>query len=307
MKKRAFVFAIGMGLLLNVMPVQADLIWEPMGDSFYTEHANECEYENRTYIAKLDKVVIYESPVSDEEVDVWEKGKAVYISFVYEDEGGNVWGIYDNGDVSQSGWVRMEHMALKYDSLAFSEEYAEQLVEEVVLVGNDAEMQVGFWTYPGAKVKNDVKIGEGGLTLHKTFTDEEGHKWADVGYFRAMKNYWVCVDAPDASYEELYPNGGPARGVLLEGTDIAVVDGTQNVPDSETANVQQSVVSKNEDGDNKGETSGVTGQETEKADTENTIDAEKSQVPFVITIIAGVVAVTGGLLACLKRSFRTKK
>ena len=36
MKKRAFVFAIGIGLLFRVMPVQSDLIWEPMGDSFYT-------------------------------------------------------------------------------------------------------------------------------------------------------------------------------------------------------------------------------------------------------------------------------
>lgn len=281
MKKKSLFLAVCMGVMLNVMPVHADLIWEPR-DPFYAEYAHECEYENRTYIAKADKVIVYESPVSDEEVDVWEKGKAAYISFVYEDENGDIWGIYDNGDKSQSGWVAMSDMVLKYDSQAFVEEYAEQIVEEEVSVNGDAETMVGFWAYPGAKVKNDVKIGEEALTLYKTFTDEEGHKWAYIGYFMGMRNYWVCVDAPMASFEELYPNGAPERGVILEGTDIVVAEGAQYVEDS--------------------------GQKEEAPETnvpENSVDAEK-QVPFVAAIVAGVVVVTGGLLTILKRSFRAK-
>lgn len=296
MKRKIGLLVIGMGLLLNGLPVHADLIWEPMEDPFYAEYADECEYANRTYVAKTDEVVVYESPTSHEKVDVWEKGKSVYISFVYEDEKGVEWGIYDNGDETQSGWIRMEDMALKYDSLAFREEYAEKIMEEAVTVGSGEEMTIGFWTYPGAKGKNDVKIGEEGLTLYETFTDEAGHKWAYVGYYRAMKNYWVCVDAPSAEFEELYPDGAPARGVILEGTDTVVVDGTQSVADSGQAAV---------------------GGEIEKTGTEQSADGTEAipqseqtaenQVPFVGTIVAGVVAVTGILLAVLKKSFRAKK
>ncbi|MBQ9140279.1 MAG: hypothetical protein IJX63_00605 [Lachnospiraceae bacterium] len=274
MKKRALIFAIGMGLLLRVMPVQADLIWEPMGDSFYKEHAHACEYVNRTYIANGPdgKVTVYVSPEELDEVNVWEQGKAVHISFVYEAEDGSKWGVYDNGEETESGWVQMEYMALKYDAQAFGEEYASQITEEEVTVGNGTEMTVGFWTYPGSKEKHDVKIGTEVLTFSQVFTDEVGHKWVYVGYFRGLKNYWICVDAPEAAFEELFPDGAPARGIILEGTDKVIVDGTQYMTGTE--------------------------QQT------NT-DAE-SQIPFVASMVAGVVVITGGLLAFLKRSFLAK-
>lgn len=306
MKKKSWFLAVCIGVMLNAMPVQADLIWEPMGDSFYAEYADECEYENRTYIAKADKVVVYESPISDREVDVWEKGKTAYISFVYEDEKGNVWGIYDNGDASRSGWITMADMALKYDSQAFKEEYAQQIVEEEVMVNGDTEAMVGFWAYPGAKVKNDVNVGEEGLMLNQTFTDEAGHKWAYVGYFRAMKNYWVCVDAPMASYEELYPDGAPERGVLLEGTDAVVVEGTQYV--AGVGQTEREDGDKTENGTSNGEKTAPfeeAGEQGNANQQNDSADAE-SQVPFVVGCVAGVVVVTGSLLALLKRSFYVK-
>lgn len=301
MKKRIGFLALCIGLMVNVLPVQADLIWEPMGDSFYSEHMNECTYVNRTYIANGPdgQVVVYENPESDEQVTVWERGSAVYISHAYEDEDGVIWGIYDNGEVSQSGWVRMEHMALKYDSEAFMEEYAEQIVEEEVVVGSDAEMVIGFWKYPGSKEKNEVKISKEGLTLSKTFVDEEGHKWAYVNYFRAMKRYWVCVDAPSANFEELYPNEAPKRGIVLEGTDIAIVEGSQSAAEAEQEKPDKTVEQENTD-------KTAESVKTEKEESGVT-EESKNQVPFVVAIVAGVVAVTGGLLVLLKRSFGAKK
>lgn len=304
MKKKSLFFAMCIGWMLNVMPVHADLIWEPMEDPFYAEYAHECEYENRTYIVKADKVTVYESPLADKAVDVWEKGKAAYISFVYEDEKGEVWGIYDNGDVTQSGWVLISELALKYDSHAFLEEFAQQIIEESVVVKGDAEAKVVFWTYPGAKTKSDLIVGQEGLMLHQTFTDEVGHKWAYVGYFMGMRNCWVCVDAPMASYEELYPNGAPQRGVILEGTEIAVVDGTQYMVASGqtegSGNAKEDAAANSAEADDSVHTGAPLETKTAEVST-NT----KSQIPFVAGIVAGVVVMTGGLLALLKRSFHT--
>ncbi len=301
MKKKCLFGAICMGLLLQVMPVQADLIWEPMGDSFYTEHAYACEYVNRTYVANgpEGKVTVYVSPDDLKEVDEWEPGKAVYISFVYEAEDGSKWGVYDNGEDAESGWVQMEYMALKYDARAFREEYATQILEEAVSVGNGTEMTVGFWAYPGAKEKHDVKIGSEILEFSQVFADESGHKWAYVGYFRGLKNYWICADAPEAEFEELFPNGAPKRGVILEGTDMVIVDGTQYIPEAGTSGKESADEAENVTKDDSYIEPAVTGNEAETKQQE-------SQVPFVATMVAGVVAVTGVLLAFLKRSFSGK-
>lgn len=290
MKKKVVYLTACLVLWASTMTVQADLIWEPYQDPFYVEYADECVYENSTFIANGPdgEVVVYESPISSEQVDVWENGKSAYISFVYEDENGKLWGVYDNGDVAKSGWVMLEHMVQKYDSGAFREEFAEQIVEEELALGE--AQAVYFWTYPGSKSNSRMELGENTLSFSRTFTDEEGHKWGYVGYYMGMKNYWVCVDAPLAEFEELYPNGAPARGAVLEGTDIIVVS-EQDVK-LNTAKTEQ---------------------EESTPDAEQTLDeigesnTSENQVPFVVAIVTAVVAVTGGLLALLKRSFHTKK
>ena len=301
MKRKISFWAICVGLMLNVLPVQADLIWEPEGDDFYTEHREECEYINRTYIANGPdgQVMVYESPLSQEIVDVWEKGKAAYISFAYDDASGVLWGIYDSGDASKSGWVCLEHMARKYDSKTFCEEYQDQLTEETVLVKGNEENKVLFWKYPGARENSEVIIEPEGFELHLTFVDEEGHKWAHVGYYRGMKQYWVCVDAPAAEFETLYPNGAVQRGVLLAGTDITVVEDTIYADETEQ------VTKDNET--NEGVVSGESDKDPNAQKEQTTQEADEEQVSLVAIIIAGVVAITSALLALLKKSFGTKK
>ncbi len=312
MKKRIGLFAVCVGLMMNVLPVQADLIWEPEEDSFYTEHADECVYVNRTYVANGPdgQVTVYESPESQKIVDVWEKGKSVSISFLYEDESGVTWGIYDNGNTSESGWVQLEQMARRYDSNAFREEYQDQFIEETVAVYGDQENIIYFWKYPGAGKYTEISMDEEGMELQQTFVDEEGHKWAYVGYYRGMKQYWVCVDCPTAELEELYPNGTPQRGVLLAGTDIAVVEDKQPAPENGQAAEKDE---QNDETEIVEEENGATkevNETNEEEETENdrpVKDTENKQVSFVAVIIAGVMALTGAMLAILKKSFGTKK
>lgn len=304
MKKKISFLAICIGLMMNVLPVQADLIWEPEGDSFYTEHAQECEYINRTYVVNgpNGQVTVYENPSSQEIVDVWEKGKVVHISFAYEDEAGVLWGIYDNGNTEKSGWVPLDHMARKYDSNAFLEEYKDRLTKETVCVKGNEENKIYFWKYPGAKKYQEVSMDEEGMELDQIFVDEEGHKWAYIGYYRGMKQYWVCVDAPAADVYELYPNGAPQRGVLLAGTDIAVVEEAQPVqrPEQEPDPKEESDASDTKEQEE-------TAVETEKITDNTQTESADSQVPLVGAMIAGVMAITAAMLLWLKKSFGNKK
>ncbi len=304
MKRKIGFWAMCVGLMLNVLPVQADLIWEPEGDDFYTEHQEACEYVNSSYVTNGPdgQVKVYENPESQKIVEEWENGKSVPISFIYEDESGVTWGVYDSGYSGETGWVQMEQMCRRYDSNAFCEEHQDQFVEETVTVHGNDENIIYFWRYPGAMEYTEMTLDEEGIELQQTFVDEEGHKWAYVGYYMAMKKYWVCVDAPTAEPEELYPNGMPQRGVLLAGTDFVVVEekkpAQDTQQDTEHSEQNQEAESVEEEKD-----------ETKEASEHDNSgeDATNKQVSFVAVIVAGVVALTGMLLVVLKKSFGTKK
>lgn len=277
MRKGFCVFAACICFGISTFTVHADLIWEPYSDPFYQEYADMCVYENSTYIANGPDgtVTVFESPQSTEKVTVWENGKSAYISFIYTDETGAVWGVYDNGDVNESGWVYMEHMIRKYDYRSFEEEFGEWITEETGEISPAEYAAVYFWKYPGSDEGSYINLYENPLAYSQTFVDEEGRRWGYVAYYYGTKNVWVCLDAPTDTYEELYPEDAPARGTVLESTG-AVVDMS----------------------------------ETQQKTMEEAVTAEKQEtadVPLVTGIVLAVVAVTGGLLALLKRSFHAKK
>ncbi len=319
MKKKICVLLAGICVIISPLQVQADLIWEPRQDSFYAEYADQCVYENSTYIANGSQgnVTVYESPDDLKEVDVWENGKSVYISFLYTDEEGEHWGIYDNGDVNQSGWIRIEDMVKRYSAGSFAEEFQDRIVEEEGELDSTGLSEAYFWTYPGSKDYNSMNIaGFNAPQYHSVFVDEEGHKWGNIGYYYGRKNVWICLDAPVATFEELYPEGAPKRGALLEGTEEVIV-GTENVklvlPGEQTSSTENPQSTQEPQMENSQEqekmedladVSAATGAQEENTTT--SLEETESQVPFVAAIIAAVVAVTGGLLAVLKKSFRQK-
>ncbi|MBQ7775406.1 MAG: hypothetical protein IJ379_05740 [Lachnospiraceae bacterium] len=218
MKKILGAFAVCICLFMGSVEVQADVIWEPRHDPFYNEYAEECIYLNRVFTTNGPDghVEVYKDPESAEVITTWENGKNVYISFFYKDEYGTEWGIYNNGDETQSGWVRLEQMTVVYDNISFENEFAEAIVEEAGTFRNAEDKAVNFWEYPGSQSCIFMNIGEGEISYSKTFVDEAGHKWGCVGYFRALRNHWICLDAPVAEFEALYPEGAPIRGNALQ-------------------------------------------------------------------------------------------
>ncbi|MDE7251897.1 MAG: hypothetical protein K2O32_03010 [Acetatifactor sp.] len=197
-----------------VLPVQADVIWEPL-DSFYEKHSSECEYVSRTFTANGPdgEVIVYESPVSGREVARWENGFKAYISFTYEDENGVVWGIYEEQG-SKTGWMPMEYMDVVYDAISFAEEYeADITAESGALDEQYLGESVRFWRYPGATEGYEATVESYVPEYHGIYVDSQGHRWGNVGYYFARRNFWICLDQPGADFDTLYPDGTSGIGV----------------------------------------------------------------------------------------------
>ncbi len=288
MKKIMWIFGVAAIWFLSILPVRADVIWEPQ-EPFYQEHARECEYVNRKYTAAgLDgQVKVYYSPENATVVDIMENGNKVHISFTYTDEDGICWGIVENReDIDKTGWVPMEYMEVVYDYISFQEEFGASFVEENgVLPEEYAGKTVKFWSYPGAAKANEIGMPKEAEELpwyDNTFVDETGLKWGYIGYFYGMKNYWICLDNASGTLEELYPDGAPVRGNV-----------SAEAPDSDTDNHGDKEVEEQEDLDEENR--------EERVEAEIVPKGNGSLVFIVSGLVAAVVALTGGLLFWLKK------
>lgn len=212
MKKWFAVLSVFFCCMLWVLPVRADVIWEPR-DSFYESHTAECKYVGRTYTANGPKgeVILYESPVSAKKVATWENGHTAYVSFSYEDEKGTLWGVCEEGD--ESGWVPMDYMDIVYDNISFAQEYAAEIRKESgTLDERYMDQDVYFWRYPASPASFTMKMTHHMPEYHRIYTDSQGHTWGNVGYYYGHKDFWVCLDAPDAELGALYPEDAPEIG-----------------------------------------------------------------------------------------------
>lgn len=201
--------------MLCMFPVRADVIWEPR-DSFYEEHSSECEHVGRVFTANGPDgvVILYASPVSGREVVTWENGTEAYISFSYEDEKGTVWGVYEDllGN-SRTGWMPMEYMDVVYDSISFAEEYgAEFQAQDGTPDEQYLWKSVYFWDYPAAPGHYMTTLQDHLPEYHGIYVDDEGHKWGHVGYYFGHRDFWICLDQPDAEMDVLYPGEAPGIG-----------------------------------------------------------------------------------------------
>ena len=193
---------------LWAMSVRADVIWEPM-DSFYEKHSSECTYVNRQFTAKGPdgKVILYKSPILPEQVAVWENGYQAYISFTYKDSHGIVWGIFE-GENGMTGWMPMAYMEAVYDSISFQEEFEDEIQEQIgELDVSCMGEEVFFWKYPGSRDNNSIIIRNNIPQYRWVYEDEDGHRFGRVAYYFGLRDVWVCIDAPGADYEQLYPDG----------------------------------------------------------------------------------------------------
>lgn len=329
-KKVFSVVAAALCCVLGTLSVKADVIWEPM-DSFYSEHSSECIYVNRQYTANGPdgKVILYVSPEVPEPVDVWENGHRAAISFTYEDKEGIVWGIYDDYD-GMTGWMPMDYMEVVYDSIAFREEHAAELVKQSgELEGVPQGEEFRFWEYPGSQEYYTQPMNDYAPEYYCVYTDESGHRWGCVGYYFGIRDVWVCLDEPSADYAQLTgasEDGGTAadsEGQREEAADTKEQkDGTADIEEKdETADMEgqkaqadanRGVAAPGSEGTKDSETDSTgegtveshgsgqqrdAGQETERIVPKS----DNKAMTTAIVMVAVVVVATAALLVILRR------
>lgn len=279
MKKRVCLWIAMIMVLLMGEPrvVYGDLIWEPE-DTFYQQHADECENVNRSYTANgpEGEVTIYESPESAKVVGTLTNGETAHVSFTYKEKGGADWGICEPDEAAEmSGWVPMDYMKVVYDYISFAEEHGTDIITETNTIEISEENQeIIFWNYPGSMEYQEASFSPGdSISFDQVFQDTAGHKWAFLGYFQGWRNLWVCMDSPKMSFEELYPDGDP--GFNKE------EDALGSEPEEDTK----------ED---------VQGSEPEiiKPDTSR----QQSMLWIIGGVVLAVIVITGGILLWMKKS-----
>ncbi|MBE6950940.1 MAG: hypothetical protein E7451_06345 [Ruminococcaceae bacterium] len=213
--KRTICLLLALLLCLSLAPAaSADVIFEP-GDSFYWDHRGECQYHSRSYYADgPDNVaVIYRSPLSSAVVERVKNGLELWISYIWEDAEGFLWGYSENYEEGWAGWVPMDYLLLKYDSISFQEEFAARITAEEGTLPSAAEGRFHFWSYPGSDtLQADMPVEPDYLPeYYETFTDDAGRRWGHIGYHMGLRNVWVCLDDPTADYRTLYAEQEPQQ------------------------------------------------------------------------------------------------
>lgn len=148
--------------------VRADVIWEPYEDDFYSKHYEECEHVSADYLTNGEEgyVTVYLSPESSKEVAKIMNGVSFNVSFTWQDKDGTVWGIielenYETKDGESVaagedfGWVSLKHMAKVYDNSDFLIEHQAEFAEySGELDDYKVQERMVVWTYPGSgKIK----------------------------------------------------------------------------------------------------------------------------------------------------------
>ena len=201
--KRFLILLFTLILTLSLaMTALADLIYEPE-DSFYKKHRDECHYENRVYIASGEAGYAAAKNDPTSKKTAWEipNGTEIYISFVWDKEGG--WGLKDS-----HGWISMEELTVKYDSISFELEHGGEFLypEEMEYLDLEGCSRVLLWEYPGDAEPCYTMNGTGedlwwgwppeDLSFNTIYEDPEGRRWGYVHYYYGIRECWVCLSDP---------------------------------------------------------------------------------------------------------------
>lgn len=205
--KKIVSFMLLLAFCLSVLPLfaSADVIYEPM-DSFYESHREQCRRHERNYTVAgpNGNVTVYESPESDKVQETIDNGESVYVSYVYQDDSDVLWGFYEDWENEVSGWIPMDYLDLIYDEISFREEFGHLLKEETGELSTEfVGKSIKFWKYPGSSEYLEVPFeSDYAPEYHMIYTDGDGVRWGRVGYYMAIRGYWINLDAPDAEFVE---------------------------------------------------------------------------------------------------------
>ncbi len=200
---RRLCLLLALVLLLAPM-VRADVIYVPE-DNFRAEHPGECEDVGKVYETNgpNNEVVIYKSPESAVVEGRLPNGEGVHVYYSYTDHRGNPWGYVETD--AGCGWIPMVYLVHSYGNVDFLVEFYERVIWLDKWLKADVEGLVRFWAYPGSEHWAEVELSAGEQLLYgRRFVDDGGRTWVDVGDYASVSCGWVCLDAPGASYSELY-------------------------------------------------------------------------------------------------------
>lgn len=172
------------------IPVRAGVVFEPQ-DRFYTDHADECSYLNRTCTAG-EEAFLWRAPDSRLSGGRVKAGERVYISFVYTDEDRIRWGFADHRDQ----WILMADLFLPYTSEEFLEEYEAQ-----IYAGEPRVIEAGTefvkWLYPeSGQIVNEALSFTDDLEIRTFYEDPDGRLWGYSYYFHGSRSIWICLSDP---------------------------------------------------------------------------------------------------------------
>ncbi len=185
---------------LFVPAAHADVVWEPIGNSFYDAHRDECVYRDKAY-AVFDEVPVYDAP--GDSMSKWSvsAGENVYVGFVYTDADGVEWGATDTrqGEDWISGWIDLRLLSPVYDTRDFLADHAAEVQpyagEPAELTGEGEWM---LWSYPGSETGYPFQPDDSFAWKDwagYVYTDETGAQWVNFPYVYGDEG-WVYVPDP---------------------------------------------------------------------------------------------------------------
>lgn len=209
--KRFLTCLLSLTLLLALASTaQADVLWEPHGNSFYNSHQNELTYEGRNYRANSTDgfITIWNAPDGSLVKGQFQNGFTLHVYWRYEN-----WGLTSvRGDEEWiEGWVDLGKMDLLYDHIAFAQEHAEEIkpYNGEFADFTDDHATVNFYPYPGAPtvsiswymfehnvMENLTGTADTPSYIQSVYVDEQGLTWGFVGYMYGRLNAWFCLDNP---------------------------------------------------------------------------------------------------------------
>lgn len=202
----ALILALAVACALAA-PASADVLWEPM-NSFYDAHRDECEYEGRSYLANGAQgyVTILDAPGSAGQVYNVPNAESIFAGYRWTAADGTRWYACEyalpmaggEGWDWKQGWAPASEIALIYDHLCFEEDHGDEFAEYDG--SGDALKKVCLYSYPGGMLQNTLEEDQAyqpfAETFEKLYTDEQGRRWAFIGYYMGRQNAWACLDDP---------------------------------------------------------------------------------------------------------------
>lgn len=220
-------------------PARADVMWEPIGDSFYDVHRDECSYVDRSYLANGQQgyVTLRKAPESAEEVSNVPNGGSVYVGYSWTASDGTRWYAceyaltQEEGWEWKNGWAPAAELSLIYDHICFEEDHKDEFKEYDG--SGDALTKVCLYAYPGGPFQDTLEEHREYQPFSEAFqylyTDEAGRRWSYVGYYMGRQNAWACLDDP--MNEDLGPETTQAASAVRGEGDDGLVPAIEVVPE----------------------------------------------------------------------------